>query len=299
VGFYTNGKVNNMTSLVVSIGEDSEVIAAVASPGDPDLLMPNAYSDPSDFASVDVMQEPPPFGAVPAHRKCGIVITGMKPGRTTVTTETILRATAPTIATLQVDVNDLLDPNVDLYYLGRYLVWRRTLPASAAGSNYLLFSASSGNFAFASAQNQPDNGPVPEGLYRFLAKLDPKQSSVQLANDALPKEGGPDGLISNTRQGIQYLPVGGNGNVFWNWGSKRVRLEPITALSSARGGFYLHNSTKGYTHGCIELGKSIESRPRDFFGLLEEHAVTASKQFLTLKVKYRTPDTSTRGDTKL
>ena len=99
MGFYTNGKVNNMTSLVVSIGEDSEVIAAVAAPGDPDLLMPNAYSDPSEFASVDVMKEPPPFGAVPAHRRCGIVITGVKPGRTTVTTETILRATAPTIAT--------------------------------------------------------------------------------------------------------------------------------------------------------------------------------------------------------
>lgn len=294
-----------MTSLIVSIGEDSELIAVVASPGDPDLVIPFSYTDPSGLASVETMATVPNIGSAPANRKAGLIVTGIKPGRTTLNTFVILDPhSSSSVGTLQIEVSDLVDPNIDMYYFGRYFVWRRNLPPSTAGSNYLIFSASSGSLAIASAQNQPDNGPVPEGIYRFSARLDPLQSTVDQANAALPKEPGPDGPISNTRQGIQFLPIGGNPAsplVYPNWGSMRVRLEPTTALSSQRGGFYLHNSAKGYTHGCVEVGKSVELTRQDFFRLIVEYATsrTISKTFLMLKVKYRTPDTSTRGDTKI
>src|SRR5262249_15593152 len=160
-------------------------------------------------------------------------------------------------------------------------------------------SASSGNLPIASAQNRPDDGPVPEGMYRFFAKLDPLQSSVAQANAALPNEPGANGPISNTRQGIQFLPIGGDGLLFTDWGSMRVRIEPTTTLPAQRsGGFYLHNSAKGFTHGCVEVGRSVDEARSDFFSLLVEYATSpASKTFITLKVKYRTPETSTAGNT--
>lgn len=302
MGYYTNGRVTPMTTLALTIGEDSELIAVVASSSDPDLIVPLSYTSPSDFANVETMTTVPPIGSTPANRKAGLIVTGMKPGRTTLNTFVITSPYASsTIGALQVEVSDLVEPNIDLYYFGRYLVWRHNLPPSVAGSNYLVFSASSGNLPIASAQNQPEDGPVPEGAYRFSARLDPLQSTVAQANTALPKEPGTDGPISNTRQGIQFLPIGGNGLVYPNWGSMRVRLEPTTTMPAQRtGGFYLHNSAKGYTHGCVEVGKSVEAARSDFFTLLVEYATSsASKTFLTLKVKYRTPDTSTRGNTKI
>jgi hypothetical protein len=306
MGYFTNAKGTTLTSLALSIGEDSDLLASVASNDDPDLLVPFTIADPG-IVTIEQQPSSPSFpSSVSSNRKAGLVITGMKPGQTTVTTFIVNRLSESTIARLQVNVTDLVDSNIDLYYFGRYLVWRRSLPSSAtgsaAGSNYLLFDASSGLFAIASAQNQPDNGPLPEGTYRFKAELDPLQNSVDKANAAMPNEPGPNGPISNTRQGIQYLPIGGNPGsplVAPQWGSMRVRIEP-TSASSQRGGFYLHNSAKGYTHGCVEIGSSLEPRRRDFFSLLVEYATSRiGKPFLTLKVKYRSPDTSTRGNTKI
>lgn len=304
MGFFTNAKGTAMTSLALSIGEDSELVAVVASDSDPPLLVPLTSADRSDIVTVEEQRTAPRFPtAVTSERKAGIIVTGLKPGQAILTTFVVNRRDTSTIAQLPVTVADLIEPNIDMYYFGRFLVWRRSLPPSVAGSNFLVFDASSGLFAVASAQNQPDSGPLPEGTYRFKAEFDPLQNSVEKANAALGNEPGPNGPVSNTRQGIQYLPIGGNPGsplVYPQWGSMRVRIEPTSVPPSQRGGFYLHNSAKGFTHGCVEIGNALGQKRQDFFDLLVEYAsVRRDKTSLMLKVKYRTPDTSTRGNTKV
>jgi hypothetical protein len=83
---------------------------------------------------------------------------------------------------------------------------------------------------------------------------------------------------------------------YWaNWGFNRARMEPADIVNRARckpmrGGFYLHDSTKGYTHGCIE----VEGR---LFSILRNHHIMTKKQTLTLKVTY-VPGRETNGGTK-
>lgn len=298
MGYFTNGNGPAMTSLALSIGEDSELLALVASPDDPDVVAPISSADHPDLVTIEEQRTSPNFPtSVASNRKAGLIITGMKPGRTTITSFVVDFRSSSRIAQLQVNVADLTDANIDLYYFGRYLVWKQSLPPSATGSNYLVFDATSGFLAMANAQNVPNFGPVPEGTYRFKAELDPLQDSVDKANAAMPKQPGPDGPISNTRQGIQYLP-NSDPEIYSSWGSMRVRLEPTSSPSSQRGGFYLHNSAKAFTSGCIEVGSSLGLTRQDFFKLLVEYATgRRPKAFLMLKVKYRGPYTFTRGNT--
>ncbi|MBO9356839.1 DUF2778 domain-containing protein [Bordetella petrii] len=69
-----------------------------------------------------------------------------------------------------------------------------------------------------------------------------------------------------------------------DWGSKRARLEPADAATRnrcapARGGFYLHDSTKGYSHGCI----GVEGR---IFPLLRTYARGSRSATMIIKVEY-------------
>ncbi|MCY2966691.1 MAG: DUF2778 domain-containing protein [Planctomycetota bacterium] len=111
----------------------------------------------------------------------------------------------------------------------------------------------------ASQQSHSDEGPIPEGLYSF---------QVKLSQDA--------NMISKTqldhREGIEHIPSvlhfhGGNYEAR-AWGSNRVRLSTVyiqDPKNRSRGGFYLHDSTKGYSHGCIEVDG-------DFFRKLRAYA---------------------------
>ncbi|WP_221892335.1 hypothetical protein [Teredinibacter haidensis] len=58
-----------------------------------------------------------------------------------------------------------------------------------------------------------------------------------------------------------------------------------------RGGFYLHDSTKGYSHGCIE----VETR---IFPLLRAFNKATNKNTIILKVKYN-KGVATNGGTKI
>lgn len=45
-----------------------------------------------------------------------------------------------------------------------------------------------------------------------------------------------------------------------NWGYNRIRLESADektrkACGGKRGGFYIHDSTKGYSHGCMKWNR--------------------------------------------
>lgn len=182
---------------------------------------------------------------------------------------------------------------VDLIYTGKWLYWRSSLPKHLRDNGPHLFAATSGlsGNQVARDQSKKDVGPVPEGLYILQASLDDAQRTLESANRL------GDAAFSNTRQGVQCLPVGGNGPVSPSWGTFRVRIEMVKGESFKRGGFYLHNSRKGYSHGCIEVGSS--SRHEDFFSSLSVYAQDPQrKRQLSLRVRYAFPDQSTFGSTK-
>lgn len=133
-----------------------------------------------------------------------------------------------------------------------------------------------------------DNGPVPEGYYRvFLADLGTAKST----------NSGDCRLIPSW--GIEKIPRGAEAGAcepYWaNWGMNRARLEPAniatqSACSPVRGGFYIHDSQKGYSHGCIEV------EPR-FFSHLRAFSQGAQKGYCILQVRY-VPGRNTNGGTR-
>lgn len=158
---------------------------------------------------------------------------------------------------------------VDMEYNGQVLTWK------GAGD----FKATSGLPGFQAPGNSclRDKGPMPEGIYRVL-----------IANRGTASDDGTGQCNLQPGSGIQSIPRGADAGAcepFWaNWGNNRARLEPADAptrhaCSPARGGFYLHDSTKGYSHGCIEI------EPR-FFPLLRARARHAPRGYFVLKVKY-------------
>jgi hypothetical protein len=172
-------------------------------------------------------------------------------------------------------------PTEDMVYNGTQVVW------PGHGS----FKASSGlpGHQNAAEQSHRDEGPIPEGLYSF---------SLSIAKDATMVA---DGEL-DTREGIEHLPdtfhFGRNAYTNVAWGPDRVRLTTIRIddpKSRHRGGFYLHDSTKGYSHGCIEVDPSFFTDLRTLAKLpLKQRA---GKTRLYIKVKYTAANASTYGGT--
>lgn len=137
-------------------------------------------------------------------------------------------------------------------------------------------------------QSIPDFGPVPEGLYSVNLTLDPNRFA-----DHVSVNGDLDGeLYSNF--GIQQIatqwtsPVSGETYTYEAWGTERARLRIISG-GIGRDNFYLHNSHKGYSHGCIEVNSGI------FTKLLELRA--AGKKSVGVRVKYAGTNIPTIGAT--
>ena len=82
-----------------------------------------------------------------------------------------------------------------------------------------------------------------------------------------------------------------------NWGHHRIRFEPADGPTRAickpvyRSGFHLHDSTKGFSHGCIEVEAAFFTRLKRYAS--SGHAGTN----LTLEVKYA--HKSTYGGTRV
>jgi len=152
------------------------------------------------------------------------------------------------------------------------------------------FRASSGlpGSQNSSQQCVPDSGPIPEGQYK-----------VYLSDHGQAKDDGRGLCSIKPSWGIQSIPRGaaaGQCDTFWaNWGRNRARMEPadtatkIKCAPITRGGFYLHDSTKGYSHGCIEIETQV-------FPLLRKYHTDTSKSTLLMRVKYAN-NTSTYGGT--
>lgn len=154
-----------------------------------------------------------------------------------------------------------------------------------------IFNASSGlpYLQNSSEMCNSNGGPLPEGYYKvFLTEM----------GTALDDGKGVCNL--QPAWGIQSIPRGaaaGRCEPRWaNWGVNRARMEPADSKTKnrcspvMRGGFYLHDSVKGFSHGCIEVDKVIFSKLRSF------HKQT-KKQFLIVKVIY-SKDGVTYGNTK-
>ncbi len=92
------------------------------------------------------------------------------------------------------------------------------------------------------------SGPLPEGLWRINLGLDP----ARVVNTA------PDGT-SLQGFGVQSL-----GQVSLDWGTWRARLEKVSVKNNRTNTFYLHNSHKGYTHGCVETCDDLYQRFVDY-----------------------------------
>jgi uncharacterized protein RhaS with RHS repeats len=109
------------------------------------------------------------------------------------------------------------------------------------------------NFQFARDQGL-DLGPLPEGLYKINLQLDPTRfASLDATAGQLYAAYGVQRIRDRYR-----LPAGG-----WaypeGWGTWRARLEKVR-VNTNRHNFYLHNSAKGYTHGCVETCSDLYNR---------------------------------------
>jgi hypothetical protein len=146
-------------------------------------------------------------------------------------------------------------------------------------------------------QNLRDKGPIPEGAYKVPLTLGGNAVVTSYKRD---ESGDVVEADLDTRLAIESLtcikhPLEKDQVlILENWGSNRVRLERVrvkNANTSHRAGFYIHDSTKGFSHGCIETDT-------DFFRALREYSGKnfASRGNLSLRVEYT--GTTTYGGTK-
>jgi len=166
------------------------------------------------------------------------------------------------------------------------------------------WNASSGMPGFQNSLNQHlrDKGPVPEGLYRIPLKLGKNASVTSYKRD---RSGNITEANLDTRSEIQSLQCIAHPRsrsehlLFPNWGSNRVRMTIIKIKhrkAAHRDGFYLHDSTKGFSHGCIEVDTAFFRALRDY-----ANAKKNKEQHVAVKVDYGseslTKGISTYGNT--
>lgn len=181
-----------------------------------------------------------------------------------------------------------------LLYDGQRLFW---FPVGVGPP--MSYRATSGLPGFQTPANQciQDAGPVPEGQYVLILRIDPRDFA---------RDNGAGQCALAPAWNIQRIPRGGPAMLppsasaanacepFWaNWGENRVRIEPADAATrrqcgASRSGFYLHDSTKGYSHGCIEVEPA-------FFQDLRRRVNPSRADRLSLTVRYA--HTSTNGGT--
>jgi hypothetical protein len=178
----------------------------------------------------------------------------------------------------------------DLYYNGTSLSWPARSRTYNATSGLDVGNPQGGSDSRDSQYScVKDFGPVPEGIYTLSTVVDPKTYATA-DFDQCKLDPGTD---------IQKIPRGAMAKScesYWvNWGTNRVRLTPADgttrdACTPVRDGFYLHDSTKGFSHGCVELDTSFFTDLYDFSKSSTHH------RRLTLEVKYTSQ--STYGGTK-
>jgi len=186
----------------------------------------------------------------------------------------------------------------NLLYDGTHLEWRNAFDGKS-----LYWRATSGMPGSQNATEQctKDAGPVPEGEYEIEVVVRGEAKTYFRTCSLVRPSGG--GIQSIPRGADAVGKVGGKTvdcDPYWqNWGENRVQMTPAdaktrTACSPRRSGFYIHDSNKGFSHGCIEVEK-------EFFTRLNTFATVIAKQkkdpTMRVTVKYRRSDMSTYGYT--
>jgi RHS repeat-associated protein len=112
--------------------------------------------------------------------------------------------------------------------------------------------ATSGLSGFQAPQNTGlrDKGPIPEGDYSVNLAPDPNRVARADPNsgELTPHKDGGIEMIPKS-----YIRKDGSEVSYPGWGTWRAKLNPKSKTDTKkRSSFYLHNSKKGYSHGCIE-----------------------------------------------
>ena len=141
-----------------------------------------------------------------------------------------------------------------------------------------------GDYRNSQFQCKKDFGPVTEGHYKINLELDPNRRAVRIGGDFSAGYG-----IERTttiKNGKEMAPP--------DWGSIRARLELMESYYKCdvqRENFYLHNSHKGYTHGCIETENGL------FSYLIYFH--NKGMKSIDVNVDYPTNNSTTYGKTNI
>lgn len=178
----------------------------------------------------------------------------------------------------------------ELVYNGVQLEW--------SGHGKWKATSGVGDYQTPEHQSRAGEGPIPEGLYDV---------SLTLGNAARPKgvKKPEHSVIYEPAFAIQEMPtnflVPGERIPFSHdnaWGCHRVGLKVVRFKDPEkcghRYGFYIHDSTKGYTAGCIE------TEPEFFLALIpfaqQQQKQAGGLKVLKLLVDY-TGQTKTNGGT--
>ncbi len=167
-----------------------------------------------------------------------------------------------------------------LTYNGTFIVW-----SDALGTVLDSFDATSGlpGSQWSDWQPAPSEGPIPEGKYRLDINTNIKTASYNRNNGDIYSGKGIQKIPSS------YLTLDGKRGDYAGWGTMRVALVPLSGNMYGRSNFYIHDSHKGWTSGCIEVNSL-------FFPRLLNYA--SSHNSIILTVQYPIGNTTTRGNTK-
>ena len=136
------------------------------------------------------------------------------------------------------------------------------------------------DFQFKKYEHIRDRGPIPQGTFLIPLQDGGTVTTFKSAGDLHYDK---DSEI----QSMQCVTTPDQKNYLefnHDWGMNRVRLTPIkieNPKARHRGGFYIHDSVKGYSSGCIEVDTGFFTELRKF---AKAHS---NKGVLKLIVSYR------------
>ncbi len=133
-------------------------------------------------------------------------------------------------------------------------------------------------------QSIEDYGPTPEGEYEINLTPSPDRHAQRKGSYLVPNDLGGIEMTEYDENGIHYSSP--------EWGKYRARMTPKSVKRKMKRNiksFYIHDSEKGYTHGCIEIEHS-------FFDLLRYYRI--SNNSIKVIVQYPSPKHITNGGTK-
>lgn len=143
-------------------------------------------------------------------------------------------------------------------------------------------------------QNVRNAGPTPEGRYYINLKPDPNRvASADPQTGELKRN--PEGGIEKIPDFVENPNREGYGWTYADWGENRAHLEPVDVTGAKpeerdNNSYYLHDSEKGYTHGCTEVDG-------DLFNKLKEYR-EAGNEKIDVIVQYPNGEHSTNGGTE-